>query len=171
MGEVLLQRAADRRGIDVSVGSAGVRGIVGAPASDGSARQMRRRGLDLSSHAARQLDLTMVRGSDLILTMEASHVVDLVVAIDDAAERAAAFERAFTIKEFVARASAVGPRGATPFEDYLDLVGRGRSQREVMGMTGSDVADPIGRPDRHYRRCADELDALVDTSAELLWGT
>lgn len=171
MGEVLLQRAADARGVDVSVSSAGVRGMVGAPASDGSVHQMARRRLDLSRHAARQLDRSMFDEADLVLTMEAAHVIDLVGAVDDPLARSAAFGRTFTIKEFVERATAAGPRGAVPLDEYLARVGEGRFHRDLLSLTGRDVADPIGRPDRFYRRCADELEGLVDASADLLWGT
>lgn len=171
MGEVLLQRAADARGAAAVVGSAGVRGIVGAPASDGSVHQMKRRKIDLSGHIARQLDRRMLDEADLVLTMEAAHVVDIVSAVEDVDLRTAIFARTFTLKEFVARAGRVGPRGSTTLSDYLEAVGGGRVPRDVVGMRANDVADPIGRPDRFYRRCADELDLLVDDAADLLWGT
>ena len=50
--------------------SAGVAGLVGAPADPGAAELMTERGLDLSSHRARQLTPKMAGESELILVMD-----------------------------------------------------------------------------------------------------
>jgi len=55
---------------DRSVSSAGIAAVVGAPASAHSVTLMRRRGIDISSHMARQLTHEMMIEHDLVLVME-----------------------------------------------------------------------------------------------------
>jgi protein-tyrosine-phosphatase len=71
-------------GIEVS--SAGTSAVDGVPASPLAVDVARRRSIDLSSHSARFLDRSLVKGADLIITMGAKHR-DTVVVIDPAARR------------------------------------------------------------------------------------
>jgi protein-tyrosine-phosphatase len=64
----------------VIVESAGTAAHQGMQASQGSAAVARERGLDLSAHEARMLTTAMVRDADVILTMGAAHL-DQVVAL------------------------------------------------------------------------------------------
>ena len=58
---------------DITVESAGIGALVGYPASDFAVELMRERGIDITSHRARQLDKDMVSAADLILVMELGH--------------------------------------------------------------------------------------------------
>ena len=69
MGEALLQAKLPHS----HVSSAGIAAMVDYPADPYSIYLMDERGLDISSHHARQIDHDMVSDADLILTMEARH--------------------------------------------------------------------------------------------------
>ncbi len=79
MAEALL-RDALRGEEEITVESAGLGALVGHPASDFAVELMRERGVDITSHRARQLHPDMVRAADLILVMELGHkkVIDEV---------------------------------------------------------------------------------------------
>ena len=72
MAEALLADAL-RGQTDITVASAGLGALVGYPASDFAVELMRERGIDITSHRARQLDLDLVSAADLILVMEVGH--------------------------------------------------------------------------------------------------
>ncbi len=79
MAEALL-RDALRGEEEITVESAGLGALVGHPASDFAVELMRERGVDITSHRARQLHPDMVSAADLILVMELGHkkVIDEV---------------------------------------------------------------------------------------------
>lgn len=66
-------RDALRGGEKITVESAGLGALVGHPASDFAVELMHERGVDITSHRARQLHPDMVRATDLILVMEHGH--------------------------------------------------------------------------------------------------
>ena len=72
MAEALLGDAL-RGQTDITVESAGLGALVGHPASDYAVELMHERGIDITSHRARQLDPEMVSAADLILVMELGH--------------------------------------------------------------------------------------------------
>lgn len=75
MAEVTARKLAAARGInDLTFASAGTGAWDGAGASEGAILVGIERGLDLSSHKARQLTGELVRGSDLILGLSEQHV-------------------------------------------------------------------------------------------------
>ncbi len=69
MGEGLLQAKLPH----VNVSSAGIAAMVGYPADPHSVYIMQERGIDISTHLARQVDHYMLADADLILTMEHQH--------------------------------------------------------------------------------------------------
>ena len=58
---------------DVSVSSAGLGALVDYPAAEYAEVLITERGLDISTHKARQLTPDLVHASDLILVMESGH--------------------------------------------------------------------------------------------------
>src|SRR5712692_6463324 len=70
MAAVLLRQRLSRRVSAPAVESAGVAALVGEPADPMAVSLMNERGLDLSTHRARQLTPEMARKFDLILVME-----------------------------------------------------------------------------------------------------
>lgn len=163
MGEVLAAAALERRGQPAEVTSAGTMAALGAPATeDAVATVARMGGPDLSGHLSRPVDEAMVAHADLILAMEHHHVLTLVT------EYGAPFGATFTLPDLAARASAVEPRHDDEnFAGWLERMGEGRTTAAVLGGgPDTEVADPIGRPARHYRaaarQIADALDAVFD---------
>ena len=61
------------RGRQVDVRSAGIGALVGHPADDSVRLLMDRRGIDVSSHRAIQVNQDMLRWADLVLVMEDAH--------------------------------------------------------------------------------------------------
>lgn len=59
---------------ELSVGSAGIGALVGHPADPNAAAVAAEQGLDVSAHAARQLDATLIAEHDLILAMDNKHI-------------------------------------------------------------------------------------------------
>lgn len=72
MAEALLRQALQGK-TDISVGSAGLGALVDYPAAEHAEVLMAERGLDISTHKARQLTPDLIHASDLILVMELAH--------------------------------------------------------------------------------------------------
>jgi protein-tyrosine phosphatase len=68
---VLRDRLADR---DVSVESAGIGAIDGAPIDPLALQVLKRHGIDASRHVSRRLDRAMLDRADLVLLMEHAHL-------------------------------------------------------------------------------------------------
>ena len=67
--------------------SAGVWGMDGSPAADNTLRVLLKRGIDLSSHLARQVTLDLASQFNLILTMERGHKEALNAAMPQISRR------------------------------------------------------------------------------------
>lgn len=157
MGEALLRSRLDELGRgDVAVSSAGFL-PGGMPASDQAIEVMRARGIPLEDHLSRQVDAEMLLGADLVICMARQHLREAVV-VDPGV-----FPRTFTLKELVRRAEDAGPRPRDL--DHLEWLGRLHSGRQLSQQLGDspldDVADPVGRPVRVFRKTAAELDGLL----------
>lgn len=165
MAEAFLRRRLADLGVEARVHSAG-RLFTGTPATDEGVAAMRALGHDTSAHRSRRLTPEMARSADLILAMAREHVRDVAVIGQDV------WPRAFTLKELVRRASAVGPRSpGQPLEEWLAKVHAGRTSADILGSSrDDDVADPIGESSATYRRTAAEIQALTDHVVELAWG-
>lgn len=102
MAEVLFRDMLKREGLDkaVEVKSAGLLAYEGQGASPQAIEVMKKKGLDLSNHRATQIDLELIRQADLILTMTESHK-NMVKIMEPAA-----FDKTFTLKEYVGESSA-----------------------------------------------------------------
>ena len=163
MAEVLLADALRRRALDATVTSAGLLDA-GRPASPHSVTLMAERGLDLSGHRSRPMTAEMLEAADLIVGMERRHVREAAVTAPDA------WARAFTLPELARRATTAGPRAdGQPVADWLSVVVEGRTTRDHLGEVPSDeIADPIGRSLRTYRKCATRLDELIEVVADHL---
>ena len=120
MAEALLKHTLRGRGGPVVVESAGISALVGYPADPLAQELMIKRGLDLSSHRARQLTPELVRSFELVLVMEAGQQ-RAVESMDSSA------------RGRVHRVGRVGKydvpdpyrRGRAAFEESLELIERG----------------------------------------------
>jgi protein-tyrosine phosphatase len=125
MAEVLLARRLREKGIASVVQSAGLGALVGAPADPIACALMAGRGLELGSHRARQITQEMIRGADLVLTMEAGQ--QRAVEELDASARG----RVHRIGR-IGRFDVPDPyrQGRAAFEQALALIERGLGELE-----------------------------------------
>jgi protein-tyrosine phosphatase len=70
MAEAVMRKAFLERGREGDVRSAGIGALVGHPADDNVRLLMERRGIDVSTHRAVQVNRDMLRWADLVLVME-----------------------------------------------------------------------------------------------------
>lgn len=149
--------------VGVSVSSAGLL-PGGAPAT----RDARRVVDGLDDHVSRQIDASLIERAALVVAMERRHVREIVVSSSPAV-----FDRTFTLRELVRRASSAGPRRVDDDESFDAWLGRVRAGRSVADLVGDDpaddVADPIGQPASAYRSTAAELADLLGRFAALAW--
>jgi protein-tyrosine-phosphatase len=159
MGEALVRDALERRAIVGQVASAGFLPS-GFAAAGGAVDAMRRIGLDISGHTSRRLDAGILDWADIVLTMEGAHVVDLVEEWPDHARWAVTVEGAVRIAETHESAGTLDGPGIRTWATAVQtlLVPSILDQRD-------DVADPMGRSNREFRRTAD---LLADRISRLL---
>jgi len=161
----LLRAGANVMGHSIQVASAGT--IAGGqPAEPHAVEVMADRGIDISSHRSHKLAAVDIDAADLVLCMAREHVVTAAGEVFDA------FDRIFTIKDFVARARAVGPKPADqPLQKWLAELCAGRSHSDLLRPDPElDVADPLGSGRRAYERTATELEGLSWAVLDFLAG-
>ncbi|MFS0792878.1 low molecular weight phosphatase family protein [Microbacterium sp. 1P10AE] len=163
IAELLLTR--DLPGVPgVRILSAGTSALVGYGVPSTARRLAAEHNIDATEHVSRQIDIEIVRGADLILTMARDHrgyVIDMAPA---------KMRRTFTLREFaritdVAEpmlAEAIKTAGATTPTDALRVgVELATSTRAMTPrphkLDELDIVDPYRRDDGVYRRAFDEL--------------
>jgi protein-tyrosine phosphatase len=162
MAEGLAADLAAARGLDLEVASCGVL-EGGAPADPTAARTIARWGVDLARHESHQMAADVLRGADLVLTMERAHLAE-VAAVD-----VDAVDRSFPLREFVGLGIARGPEEAP--RAWIARAAEARDGGRIFSIDRSDdVADPIGRSRWAYRRCAIQLAELVSAVLDLAQG-
>lgn len=89
MAEAIFRDMIQKRGNlgDWRIGSAGVRAIVGEPATLFTQSTLRERGIALGSHRSRPVTRDLLQGSNLVLTMEGAQQEVLQSAFPDLADR------------------------------------------------------------------------------------
>jgi len=159
MAEVMLRERLRSVGGRTVVTSAGTRADEGTPAMPEAIASAH----GLAEHTSRSLTVSMVQEADLVLCMTREHVRTIVMLIPEA------FERTFTLKELVERATAAGPRRPDEtIASWLAWVGRGRQVSDIIGIREvDDIDDPIGLPAQAYRRCAADIDSLLASVVSL----
>jgi protein-tyrosine phosphatase len=163
MAGALLRRAFDDAGSEAHIETAGLL-EGGHPAPEGVHVALARDGIDVSAHVSRAVSPELISRAGLVVTMERSHVREVVV------RDRSAWPRTFTIKELVRRGERIGPR--RPDETlaaWVADVHRGRRRDELLGADETDnLADPMGGPQRAFDRTAEELEVLARRIATLL---
>lgn len=144
----------------VPVTSAGTWGHEGAAMEPFALQVLAERGIDGTEFRARELDAQMVAAADLVLAATREHRAGAVVLYPRASARV------FTLREFDRLTASVDPA-----ELPDSVVARGRALvRQAAGRRGlappatagdDDVPDPYGAPLAIFRRCADEIIAVL----------
>jgi protein-tyrosine-phosphatase len=158
--EAVMRTHAQRMALPVEVRSAGEL-QEGLPATDEMVWAAKRLGHDLTGHLSTRLSDELVRWPDLIVTMTGMQVVDLVgVAVD-------LMPRTITLREW-AQATEDHPLSDWTPQGVTDWVAP-MTQRPINDLLSGqhDVEDPIGRPRRHFRRTAQEIDNLLATCLQV----
>ena len=156
LAEVIAQRALDQRGVDALVVSAGLL-PGGRPAARGSRKVAKELGLDLTEHVSQTIDAETVRAADLIITMGASHVLELSTRVPGC------IDRTVTLRELVRYVTTDGRRGPLTRTEVLQEVRRAADRPLAALLEGGlDVDDPIGMPTSRFRRTGRELTELID---------
>jgi protein-tyrosine phosphatase len=168
MAEILLRRHLADAGVEATVSSAGLY-EGGRPATAHGVAAMADRGLDLSAHRSRQVEVDMLARADLVIGMAREHVREAAVLHPDA------LAKTFTLKELARAAEGAGPRPADqPLSAWLADLAPTRSRRALVG-TGYDdqldVEDPVGRGRVDYEVTASLLDSLLHTVVALAFPT
>jgi len=120
--------------------------------------------IDLADHRSTEVSAELVEDADVVLALGRRHAREVVLL------EPAAWDRTFTLKEFVRRGEDAGPRGADePLPAWLARMHRNRQRSALVGTSPEDdVSDPLGGPLAAYRATARELGDLVDRVAGLL---
>jgi low molecular weight protein-tyrosine phosphatase len=120
MAAALLAHRLAGRVEGVAVSSAGIAALVGQPADPIAVELMRRRGLDISSHRARQVTEQLVMDADMAIAMEQGHVKAIESAFPRARGRVHRIGRwgGFDVPD-------PHRRPAVAFERALELIERG----------------------------------------------
>jgi len=158
MAEALLVHRLTQAAVtDVGVLSAGFL-PGGTPVAEEVIDVLRARGIGIEAHLSREVTEADLEEADLILAMARQHVREAVTALPDA------FGRTFTLKELVRRADQNGGLlEGESLDAWLARMGLGRTPTQHLGASElDDVADPVGRPRRVFKKTAAELDDLLD---------
>lgn len=95
MAEGILKSIAEEKNLDLKVSSAGISVFDGDNASKNSINAMKKIGINISQHEARQLHRDLIDEADLILTMSKSHKEFI------RANFSSAKDKVFTLLEYV----------------------------------------------------------------------
>lgn len=136
LAEALARRSAEQRGIDVTVGSAGIGAALGSPATDGAILVGLERGVDLSRHRSRPLLPGAVGEDTVVLAMASGHVSGVRAVAPNA--------RVYLLDEYASH---------------------GASMRPVTDPYGGDLADYRAAADAIESMLDAVLDRLVAESA------
>ena len=162
LAEVIADRGLAERGLAGTVASAGTAASEGAPATDGAIITARKLGLDLSAHRSQPVTRELIARSDMVLTMEPGHTIEVVGA------HGASLASTFTVLELADLITATpGRSDQETVSDWLQRATVGRTPDA--SMRARQVDDPIGRSMRHYRSTAqiigDGLRVILDHAA------
>lgn len=156
LAERLTQLRAAERGLTITTSSMGFL-AAGFRTPAVGVRAAAEYGLNLSDHRSRQLDLDRLLRADLILTSARAEARDLV------AVNPKLWPRVFTLKQFPSHVSAHPMIAGEDFASWIAASGDLRRRSVLLGdSVEDDVADPMGRPLRIWRKTLQELDTIVE---------
>ncbi|MDX1511333.1 MAG: hypothetical protein R3249_08300 [Nitriliruptorales bacterium] len=167
-----LLRAAAAERLDamdqLRIRSCGIRGLEGHPAAEGTVLEAARRGLDLTNHVGERWTTDRIREADLVITMTEGQRTTITEQVGGSTART------FTIRELarLVEGLAAPPQQPGVRERIVALVSAAQAARPMVARPRQpeDVEDPYGGPPEGYARMAAELDRLVLSLADHLFG-
>ncbi len=159
MAEALLRHALNERGCEgIEVASVGTWAYYGRAATDEAIATLRNRGVDLSVHLSRAVELHELRAADLVVAMTSVHVREIANLAPDV------IDRIVMMKELREIQPAALGADATRQEKVRALLSGQRPKRR----RALDLDDPMGLPISAYERCVSELEEGVDVLVKTL---
>jgi len=158
MAEAVLRDRAPSRSLDLTVTSSGTWAIDGNRATPDAVDVMRRRGVDLSGHRSRSLDVRELRAADLVVAMTSVHLREIGEAAPDA------IPKVVLMKELTELEPGPLAPDTAPSERMEALL----AARRPPWRRAFDLDDPMGLPIWVYDRCATEIEASVGRLLDLL---
>ena len=167
IAEGLLRSAfEDRRGPNApAVSSVGTMGWSGSPADPNSVEAAAERGIDISSHRAREISDRDIDDATVVLGMSGEHARAVV------SQHPGAASRTFTLKELVRLLEALPPAGPdTSMAERVVAADALRADGFAGNRYDEDVADPLGMALDSFRAVAWELHEWCARLADGLLG-
>lgn len=159
MAEGVFRHAVEARGCDIEVASTGTWAYQGNPATSEAIEVLRSRGIDLSRHRSRALDVEELADADVIVAMTSVHrreILELAPEVEG---------KLILMKELVELAiEGELPDGSEA--RLARLLGAPRPEwRRAL-----DLDDPIGKPIGAYERTVAQIELGVEVLANALCG-
>lgn len=155
-------------GNEVTVSSAGVRAVVGAPIHPGMVALLEESGIRADGFAARQVTPREIRSADLVLALTRDHRARLVQ------EAPGALRRSFTLLELARLVTSPDlppvPSGPVDIRLRALVLWAARHRAAPPVGDGDDVPDPYGHGDAEYELAYRLIHAAVDTIARVARG-
>lgn len=174
VAELILARDLAPLGV-VRVESAGTGALVGAGVPETARALAATVGIDTTPHAARQIDTSLIRSADLVLTMAREHRRIVVENVP------AAMRRAFTLRELARIADNVQPQleeavrtanARTPEDAIRTAVTLAASLRGTVPPPESadefDIVDPYRRSEPVFQQSFEELRPAAERVSQFL---
>ena len=151
----MVRRRGELSGAPVNARSAGFTSEGDAP-PQATLDVASRRGLDLTNHRSKLVDVDTLAAADLVIAMTSAHVRE-ALAVDPDVGR-----RAFVFGELVRLNKSVGRRRVSETLDaWLGRLNAARAASSDHAVSSDEVRDPFGRRKRVHERVASHLERLV----------
>jgi len=161
MAQAFLEREVAARGLDVTVGSCGIR-FDGEPASETVIGVRAERSLDVAGHRSRRFTPELLADADLVVTMERMQAREVTVAVGGLSSRV------HTLGALVEWLGTNDVEGS-PAERVARFAS-GRHAGDLLGSGRDEIEDPHGRSKRVHRKAADRIEALCGALLDGLFG-
>ncbi|HEY4332756.1 MAG TPA: hypothetical protein VGM78_09310 [Ilumatobacteraceae bacterium] len=143
--------------VDVGLGPSGL------AIADGVGHALAEHGIYVYSHLSHQLTDRIASEAHLVLAAERAHVVNISTRARNL------FARSFTLPEFIARATNVGPRDGASIEEWVARVDAGRRPQEYAQSPVAMIEDPTGLGADALRLSVNDIDLMCQRFGDL-WG-
>lgn len=173
MAEAFLRSLAQKKGLAVTVRSAGISTVDGIPVSANSVHALQQRGIQHNGHST-ALNDEVLQWADLILTMTAGHKREIISRYPELVDHI------YTVKEFAYMDNQLQAKLKELEGIYSDLqmqqalgqpldeMKRQRARELEQSIPSFDVADPFGGSQFVYDECAKELEEAIEKVVDRL---